>query len=57
MPIPDYETLMLPVLKLSADGGHHNVRDAVEVLSDEPIPSFCSSRIIARSSSAKAPII
>lgn len=35
MPIPDYETLMLPVLRLAADGAEHNVRDAIEVLSDE----------------------
>lgn len=29
MAIPDYQTLMLPVLKLAADGAEHKFRDAV----------------------------
>lgn len=35
MAIPDYQTLMLPLLKLAADGREHRFRDAVERLSDE----------------------
>ncbi len=35
MPIPDYQTLMLPVLKLSADGVEHRFRDVVEQLAAE----------------------
>jgi restriction system protein len=30
--IPDYQTLMLPLLRLAADGADHKVRDAVEQL-------------------------
>lgn len=33
MPIPDYQTLMLPVLQLASDGHEHKFRDAVEQLS------------------------
>ena len=32
MPIPDYQTLMLPLLKLAADGNVHAKRDAVNEL-------------------------
>lgn len=32
MPIPDYQTLMLPLLRLASDGGEHRFRDAVEYL-------------------------
>lgn len=32
MPIPDYQTLMLPVLRLAEDGLEHRFRDAVERL-------------------------
>ena len=35
MPIPDYQTLMLPVLKLAADGREHRFRDAIEQLASE----------------------
>jgi restriction system protein len=35
MAIPDYQTLMLPVLKLAADKHEHKFRDAVEQLADE----------------------
>lgn len=35
MAIPDYQTLMLPVLKLAADGTEHKFRDAVDKLADE----------------------
>ena len=32
MSIPDYQTLMLPLLRLAADGSEHRFRDAVEQL-------------------------
>jgi restriction system protein len=35
MPIPDYQTLMLPFLRIAADGQEHRFRDAVERLSLE----------------------
>lgn len=35
MPIPDYQTLMLPLLRFAADGNDHTTREAVEVLSTE----------------------
>src|SRR5438093_13272768 len=35
MPIPDYQTLMLPVLKLASDGREHRFRDAIEQLATE----------------------
>ena len=35
MAIPDYQTLMLPVLKLAADGNEHKFSEAVEELADE----------------------
>lgn len=35
MAIPDYQTLMLPVLKYAADGNEHKFSDAVEGLADE----------------------
>ncbi|OEU70820.1 MAG: restriction endonuclease [Desulfovibrio sp. S3730MH75] len=35
MAIPDYQTLMLPVLKLASDSKEHKFRDAVEQLADE----------------------
>jgi restriction system protein len=35
MPIPDYQTLMLPVLRLAGDGLEHRFRDAVESLATE----------------------
>ena len=34
MAIPDYRTVMLPLLNLAADGEEHRLRDAVEVLAD-----------------------
>ncbi len=34
MAIPDYQTIMLPLLKLAADGQGHKKRDAVTSLSD-----------------------
>jgi len=35
MPIPDYQTLMLPVLKLAGDGNTHKFRESIEKLGDE----------------------
>lgn len=35
MPIPDYQTLMLPVLRLAVDGQEHRFRDVVEELATE----------------------
>jgi restriction system protein len=35
MGIPDYQTLMLPVLKLASDQQEHKLREAVEQLADE----------------------
>lgn len=35
MAIPDYQTLMLPVLKLASDRAEHKFSQAVEVLADE----------------------
>ncbi len=35
MPIPDYQTLMLPLLQFAADGNAHTRREAVEVLAAE----------------------
>lgn len=32
MPIPDYQSLMLPLLRLAADGNDHTTREAVEIL-------------------------
>ena len=34
MPIPDFQSLMLPLLKFAADGKEHTLREAVETLSD-----------------------
>lgn len=35
MPIPDYQTLMLPLLRLTGDGTEHAFREAVDRLADE----------------------
>jgi len=35
MAIPDYETLMLPVLKLAGDGHEHRIRDVIAKLTDD----------------------
>ncbi|MDF3130489.1 restriction endonuclease [Kiritimatiellaeota bacterium B1221] len=34
MSIPDYQTLMFPVLKISEDGNTHKFRDAIEILAE-----------------------
>jgi len=35
MAIPDYQAVMLPLLKMAGDGRDHRLRDAVEVISNE----------------------
>ena len=35
MAIPDYQTLMLPLLRLASDGREHRFRDAVEKLASQ----------------------
>ncbi len=35
MPIPDYETLMLPLLKIIADGKEHEPLELTESLADQ----------------------
>lgn len=35
MPIPDFQTLMLPLPQLAADGQEHSIRDARETLADQ----------------------
>lgn len=35
MPIPDYETIMLPLLRLISDSKEYTIRDTVELLADE----------------------
>lgn len=34
MPIPDYQSIMLPLLKLASDKKEHSIREAIESLSD-----------------------
>lgn len=35
MAIPDYQTVMLPLLKFLADGGEHSLRESIDSLADE----------------------
>ena len=35
MPIPDYQSCMLPLLRFSSDGKEHQLKDAIESLADE----------------------
>lgn len=35
MSIPDFQTVMLPLLRSMADGAEHRVRDRIPVLADE----------------------
>lgn len=35
MAIPDYQTVMLPLLRLTSDGKEHQIREAVNVLADQ----------------------
>jgi len=34
MPLPDYQTCMLHLLRLASDGGEHTLKDAVPALAD-----------------------
>jgi restriction system protein len=35
MPIPDYQSIMLPLLRLAGDGREHHFREAIEVLGND----------------------
>jgi restriction system protein len=35
MSIPDYQSLMLPLLKIASDGKEHRIRDGIELLANE----------------------
>jgi restriction system protein len=35
MPIPDYQAIMLPLLRFAGDGAEHSLREAIESLADE----------------------
>ncbi len=35
MAIPDYQSVMLPLLKLAADGNEHHIREAISTLADQ----------------------
>jgi restriction system protein len=35
MPIPDFQSIMLPLLKLTVDGNEHRLRDAIESLAND----------------------
>jgi len=35
MAIPDYQTIMLPLLKFAGDGQEHSLRETIDFLSDE----------------------
>lgn len=35
MPIPDYQSVMMPLLKVAADGQEHHVIDAINILADQ----------------------
>ena len=35
MTIPDYQTVMLPLLRVGADGQEHSLREAIESLANE----------------------
>lgn len=56
MPIPDFQSLMLPMLKLAADGQNHRLSDVIELLAQqfalseaersEMLPSGVQSRFV-----------
>ena len=35
MAIPDFQSIMLPLLKFAGDGGEHSLRETIEALADE----------------------
>ncbi|MGB9697523.1 MAG: winged helix-turn-helix domain-containing protein [Ignavibacteria bacterium] len=34
MPIPDYQSIMLPLLKFAGDKKEHSIREAIEYIAD-----------------------
>jgi len=46
--IPDYQTVMLPLLRLAADGKEHKVREAIEDLADSSPSRRTSGRSYSR---------
>jgi restriction system protein len=42
MTIPDYQTVMLPLLRFAADGQEHYLREAIEKLADHFQASPCT---------------
>ena len=43
MPIPDYETIMLPLLKFASDANEHSAKEAIESWKQitNPILAIC----------------
>ena len=35
MPIPDYQTVMLPLLRFAGDQQEHSLREAIDTISDK----------------------
>ncbi len=35
MPIPDYQSLMLPLLRIASDGNEHTLSEAVEIMASQ----------------------
>lgn len=35
MPVPDYQSIMLPLLRFASDGNEHHIRSAIEFLAEE----------------------
>jgi restriction endonuclease Mrr len=35
MPIPDYQSVMMTLLKVAADGQEHHVREAINILANQ----------------------
>jgi hypothetical protein len=42
MPMPDYQSVMLPLLKVAADGKEHHIREAINKLADR-FKQWCRS--------------
>ena len=41
MPIPDYETIMLPLLKFAIDGKEYSSKETVHVVAESNNKRFC----------------
>lgn len=39
MPIPDFQSIMLPLLKFAADGKEHSIQEAIDHISEVFKPS------------------